>query len=155
LPSFKHLPHQHLCTHKSLIFFFSTLSLCFTSPSLLHVCLSPSVSVSVSGAPLSLPYPLIQPLTLEFIPLTALHSFNCYSIYSFLNSQPSLSHQSLFKLLNQKTSSARPHQGKVSFSSISPPRFFSPFYVIGNFWVICIYQGPHNFHWSTISQTLH
>ena len=47
-------------------FFSSPLSLCFTSPSLLHVCLSPSVSVSVSGAPLSLPYPLLQPLTPYF-----------------------------------------------------------------------------------------
>jgi hypothetical protein len=47
-------------------FFSSPLSRCFTSPSLLHVCLSPSVSVLVSGAPLSLPYLLIQPLTPYF-----------------------------------------------------------------------------------------
>jgi hypothetical protein len=80
-------------------FFSSPLSLCFTSPSLLHVCLSPSVSVSVSSAPLSLPYPLIQPLTpyfshtrsplslcFTFLSLSpsvsgaALPSFDCYSI---------------------------------------------------------------------------
>ena len=115
---------------KSFFFFFSTLSLCFTSPSLLHVCLSPSVSVSVSSAPLSLPYPLIQPLTPYFS-----HTHSPLSLcFMFLSLSPSVSGAALpsFDCYSIPLSSTLfKHQGKVSFYSI-----LSPFYGIGSF---CIF----------------
>jgi hypothetical protein len=113
---------------KSFFFFFfslHSLSLCFTSPSLLHVCLSPSVSVSVSGAPLSLPYRLIQPLTPYFS-----HTRSPLSLcFTFLSLSPSVSGAALpsFDCYSIPLSSTLfKHQGKVSFYSILSPRFFFP-----------------------------
>ena len=106
-------------------FFSSPLSLSFTSPSLLHVCLSPSVSVSVSGAPLSLPYPLIQSLTPYFS-----HTRSPLSLcFTFLSLSPSVSGAALpsFDCYSIPLSSTLfKHQGKVSFYSILSPRFFFP-----------------------------
>ena len=106
-------------------FFSSPLSLCFTSPSLLHVYLSPSVSVSVSGAPLSLPYPLIQPLTPYFS-----HTHSPLSLcFTFLSLSPSVSGAALpsFDCYSIPFSSTLfKHQGKVSFYSILSHRFFFP-----------------------------
>ena len=103
-------------------FFFSPLSLSFTSLSL-HVCLSPSVSVL--GAPLSLPYPLIQPLTPYFS-----HTHSPLSLcFTFLSLSPSVSGAALpsFDCYSIPLSSTLfKHQGKVSFYSILSPRFFFP-----------------------------
>jgi hypothetical protein len=108
-------------------FFSSPLSLCFTSPSLLHVCLSPSVSVSVSGAPLSLP--LFQ---FQFQPLTPYfsHTRSPLSLcFTFLSLSPSVSGAALpsFDCYSIPFSSTLfKHQGKVSFYSILSHRFFFP-----------------------------
>jgi hypothetical protein len=100
-----------------------------------RLSLSLSVSVLVSGAPLSLPYPLIQPLTPYFS-----HTRSPLSLcFTFLSLSPSVSGAALpsFDCYSIPLSSTLfKHQGKVSFYSILSHRFFSPFYGIGSF---CIF----------------
>ena len=72
-----------------LIISLSTLSLCFTSLSLLHVCLSPSVSgasLSLSLSP-SPPHSAVNPFFYLIISLThVLHSLSlCVSLLSLLH----------------------------------------------------------------------